>query len=331
MNEKPIYIIAEAAQGYQGSVDIAKLLIDGAASANANAIKFQVVYADDLATKDYVYYDLFKSLEMPKDSWCEIRNYARTKKIDFIIDIFGPLSLQMAQEIGPDGLKIHSTVFFDQLLIEKVFSFKLPVYMSIGGIEFKELEEWLHKYDSLIDKDTFTILYGYQAEPTPPEKNNLLRIPTLKKNLGVIEIGFMDHSDGDSQENIHLSVLALGLGVKVFEKHITLDRGLEMEDFISALSPSAFKEYTYAIHSLSAALGSNLFELTEEERIYRSKVFKHCVVKTSLKKGHVLQYTDILLKRSSQPQSIVRTENLVGKTLIVDMDQDQGITESLVR
>ena len=121
MYSKP-YIIAEAAQGYAPinrsipSLDIAILLVRAAASSGANAVKFQIIYVDELAEPGYVHYELFKNLEMSQNDWSVIRDEATRLSIDFHADVFGSRSLRLANKINADALKIHSTSFFDRSL-----------------------------------------------------------------------------------------------------------------------------------------------------------------------------------------------------------------------
>lgn len=321
-----MYIIAEAAQGYEGSVEISKLLIRSAKMAGADAIKFQVVYADDLAEKGYQYYDLFKSLEMSVDAWREIRDYAEHKKIDFIIDIFGEKSCVLAFAVNPDGIKIHSTNFFDDQLIQKALEIKGDVYFSIGGIYDEEILSLVQKYD-LNKKENIHILYGFQSEPTPIESNNLLRIPKLRDYTGVKSIAFMDHSHGSGSHTITLSALALGLGVNIFEKHITLDRHLEMEDYTSALGVSDFATYVSALKELSLALGSSDLTLTSEEESYRNRALKRVVAVRDLQKGDPIDLKDIRMNRPKVAEGYFKIDDILGKSLKDDIRAGEALTE----
>ncbi len=312
------YIIAEAAQGYEGSVEISKLLIRSAKLAGADAIKFQIVYADDLAEKGYQYYDLFKSLEMSIDNWQEIRNDAHDKKIDFIIDIFGHNSYELALILKPDGVKIHSTSFFDQKLIEKILLLEGAVYFSIGGIYQEEVLSLIQKYN-LNQRNNLHILYGFQAEPTLLPSNNLLRIPELRKYTGIESIGFMDHSDGAGAHTVNLSAVALGLGVRIFEKHITLDRHLEMEDYTSALGVTEFAKYVSSLKDLYQALGSSNLNLTEEEISYRNRAIKRIIAAKSLQKGALITLQDIRMNRPKVEGGYFKIEDVLGRTLKEDI------------
>ncbi len=309
---KKIYVIAEASQGYEGSIEISKLLIRSAKKAGADAIKFQVVYANDLAEQGYQYYDLFKSLEMPVTAWQEVRNYARAQEIDFVIDIFGAESFALAQKIDPEGIKIHSTSFFDDQLIGDILSVPRTVYLSIGGIHLDEIQHLISRYN-LTERENFSILYGYQAEPTPINANNLLRIPKLRVETGVQSIGFMDHSDGGCSYSTSLSVLALGLGVAIFEKHITLDRYLEMEDYTSALGVTEFAAYVKHLHEIYDALGTDDIQLTDQEIAYRERAIKRVVASRDLEAGEILSVDNVKMNRPKVQSGYFKFTDVIGK------------------
>lgn len=323
------YIIAEAAQGFEGNVDVSKLLVRAAAKAGAQAIKFQLVFADDLAEPGYEYYELFKTLQMPTEDWLAVRNLAKELKIDFVLDLFGPQSLEMAKTLKPDGVKIHSTCFFDDAFIRAALALDTAIYMSTGGIHINEVEAALSKYNLRMHKH-FVLMYGYQAEPTPIESNNLSRIPALREKLRVENIGFMDHSDGDGPHTVTLSAVALGLGVQVFEKHITLDRQLEMEDYVSALGPRAFSGYVKQLQDLSAALGAKSLDLSEAEQKYRGRAIKRVVAKDNLTPGTVLDINLVKLSRASNMAGAFLLEDIVGRKLSQPVKKGEGIDKDMV-
>lgn len=323
------YIIAEAAQGFEGNKDVSKLLVRSAAAAGAGAIKFQLVYADDLAEKGYEYYDLFKSLEMSDADWTEIRELAKSLKIDFVLDLFGPESIRLAKLIKADGIKIHSTCFFDEEFVQAASGLGSTLYLSTGGIHINEVEKVLTKFDFRKRKN-FVLMYGFQAEPTPIESNNLARISALREKLDVQDIGFMDHSDGDGPYTTSLSAVAIGLGVKIFEKHITLDRGLQMEDYVSALGVKDFAKYVQEINGLYSAMGTSSLELTEAEERYRNRAIKRVVAKTDLQPGAVLDLNVIKLSRASNMAGTFKLEEIAGKKLSRPVKKGEGIEKDMV-
>lgn len=317
------YIIAEAAQGYEGSVDIARLLVKAAAKGRAHAIKFQVVFAEDLAEPGYQHYDLFKQLEMSVESWQEIRNEATSLGIDFVVDVFGTQSLKLAKTLDVDAFKLHSTTFFDSSLAEKVFSENKTTYISIGGIEPEEVDSFIKKH-ALHKRSDVSILFGFQAEPTPVDKNHLARIVELRNRFG-LNVGFMDHSEGGTSDSMGLSLVALGCGVRLFEKHITLDREVELEDYVSGITPSEFASYTDALRHLSQAIGSSSIALSDEERGYRERALKRVVANRDLKKGAVLADEDYRLSRPANPGGCYKPSEVVGGTLNRSLSEGEPI------
>lgn len=307
------YIIAEAAQGYEGSLQTALLLVRGASAAKADAIKFQIILADDLAQPGYEYYPLFQSLEMPAEQWRSVREAAAAAKLAFVADIFGPGSMAIAEAIGVDAVKLHSTCFFDRPLIRRAFALCCPVYGSVGGILQDEVSAMLAGLTAE-EKARFTLLFGFQAEPTPIERNNLARIVSLRDLTG-LEIGFMDHSDGAGPDRLSLSILALGMGVRTFEKHITLDRALQMEDYVSALAPADFADYVATLHRLVGALGSADLTLTRAELDYRGRALKRVVAANDLPAGRMVSEADIRLVRPAVQQGCFDPALVLGRSL----------------
>jgi sialic acid synthase SpsE len=308
------WIIAEAAQGYEGSADIAELLVRAAGRAGADAVKFQIVFADDLAQPGYQHFELFGTLEMSETDWRRVRKTAEALKIAFIADVFGPRSVEVARQIAVDGVKLHSTTFFDEETNRATFDLGVPVYASVGGITADEISAMLDRL-SLEHKSRLRLLYGYQSEPTPIEDNNLARVRSLRELTG-LEVGFMDHTDGGGPDHIALSVMALGMGIRIFEKHITLDRGLKMEDFVSALATEEFREYVTTLQRLAAAIGDDTLELREEEQVYRQNVLKRATAARDLEAGTVIGLEDISLLRAAGPDGAVDSTQLIGGTLV---------------
>ena len=322
---KSLYIIAEAAQGYEGSVEIAKLLVRGAVAAKADAIKFQVVFAKDLCEPGYEYYDLFKQLEMSLDEWKSIRLLAQENSIDFVVDVFGERAFELAKELNVDGIKLHSTTFFDHRLVRQVLALNKKTFISIGGITPEEIDQFVEMFNIKENKN-ITILYGYQAEPTPTDSNNLLRMNRLKDKVGC-NIGFMDHSEAGNIDDIALSILALGLGVNVFEKHITLDRQIKLEDYVSGLEPKEFSDYVATLGRLMKALGKPELELTQNEKDYRGRAIKRVVVTRDITAGEIISEADVKLSRPANSGGVFRLEQVIDKKLTISLKQGDPVEE----
>ena len=313
-----VTIIAEAAQGYEGNLTLARLLVRAAAAAGADAVKFQVVYADELASREYPYHGLFRSLEMDVRDWEAVAAEARTRNIALVFDVFGPESLEVARSVGVRGVKVHATDFFNRELIDAAVADVPEVYFSAGGIEADEIDAWLARLGSGA-RDRLTMLYGFQAEPTGIADNHLARLGELRRRFPRLRLGFMDHAAGDADEAGWLGVLALPFGISAIEKHITLERALQLEDYVSALSAPELATYVTRIRAAEAALGSADLRLSPPERNYREKALKAVVTVRALDAGTVVQAGDVVLLRAPLPEhgrALRRPEDVVSRRLV---------------
>ena len=330
MNKK-IEIIAEIAQGYEGKKKLLNQLTNEAINLDVNGIKFQLVYADELATRDYKYYKLFKSLEMPINDWMIISKKIRNKK-ELYFDIFGEKSLKIAKKLKADGVKLSTTEFYNENLIIKSLKFFKKVILSIGGLpidEIKRLEKKiLHKY-----KKKIILIYGLQSEPTEIFQNNFLKLKALMYEFKNYKFAFMDHSHGGKHEALYTSLLALGNGINMIEKHFTLDRKKKIEDYISGLTKNKFKKFINIIRFYERSLGSYSFELSEQEKLYAKKALKVVVAKKNLKKGKKITNQDLVLKRigSSSLYCMYKIENIVGKKINREVRMDQPIFKRYIK
>jgi sialic acid synthase SpsE len=324
-------IIAEIAQGYEGKKKLLNQLVNEAISLDVDGIKFQLVYADELATRDYKYYKLFKSLQMPISDWMKISKKIRNKK-KLYFDIFGEKSLKIAKKLKADGVKLSTTEFYNENLIIKSLKCFKKVILSVGGLPIKEIKKLekkiLNKY-----KKKIILIYGFQSEPTEIFQNNFLKLKALMYEFKNYKFAFMDHSHGGKKEALYTSLLALGNGVIMIEKHFTLDRKKKIEDYISGLSKNKFKKFINIIRFYESSLGDTSFKLNEQERLYAKKALKVVVAKKNLKKGKILTNQDLVLKRvgSNSLYLVNIIKNIVGKKINRDVIIDQPILKKYVK
>ena len=328
---KKTEIIAEIAQGYEGNKKLLNQLVNEAMCLDVDSIKFQLVYADELATKDYKYYKLFQSLQIPIRDWVKISKKIRKKK-KLYFDIFGDKSLKIAKKLNADGVKLSTTEFYNNDLIAKSLKSFKKVIFSIGGLpinEIKKLEKnILNKY-----KKKIILIYGFQSEPTKIFQNNFLKLKALMNEFKSYKFGFMDHSHGGKKEAFYTSLLALGNGISMIEKHFTLDRKKKIEDYISGLSKNKFKYFVNIIRFYETALGKYSFKLTKQEKLYAKKALKVVVAKKTLKKGKIINNQDVVLKRtgSTSLHCIYSMNEIVGKKTNREILVDQPIINKYLK
>ncbi|MDB5210957.1 MAG: spsE3 [Sediminibacterium sp.] len=330
MSEK-ISIIAELAQGFEGSHVQARLLLKAAAAGGADAAKFQLVYADELATPDYKYYDLFRSLEMKDEEWQDLSDYATQLNIDLYFDIFGTKSLALAESTGAKAIKLHGTDIDNIALLHAVAASSVnKVLLGAGGAYLSEIELAL----TILTKKEVVILLGFQGYPTATEDNHIGRVTFLSEYLHVnhpkVTVGFADHAEPGTALRYALAATALGAGAKTIEKHLTLGREMKMEDHESALNPDEFLEFTSIIRGCADALGktenNNDFGMTDSEKGYRQMIRRHAVAARDLVKGGIIDPADVTLKRTSSEQVINDLKNLYQKKLNRDIAANTAIS-----
>lgn len=315
-----VEIIAELAQGFEGRSEQARLLLRAAAAAGANAAKYQLVYADELATEDYKYYGLFRSLEMADAVWAELAAYARELGIKFYLDIFGTRSLRLAEQIGVTVVKLHGTDIANIGFLEQIAASAVPkVLLGAGGAYANELERAI----TILSKKEVVILLGFQGYPTPNETNQIARVKFLadswRQSHTNIAIGFADHAPPDSPSRYTLPAVAIGAGATVVEKHLTLGQVMKLEDHESALNPDEFAEFCKVIRGCADAFGAvsrvEDFGMSDAEKAYRKMIRRHVVAVRDLPIGTRLSPADLVLKRASAEQVITDLELTYGKAL----------------
>lgn len=308
-------IVAEAAQGYEGDPSLLRLLVRAAAAAGADLVKFQIAYADELATPSYQHYALFRQLEMPDAAWEAGTREAAGAGVGLAFDVYGPRSLALALRLQAAAVKIHATDFFNAPLVASALAQAPQVFLSAGGIEIAEVDAFFARHDSASKR--VTLFYGFQAEPTGTGDNHLRRLAALRQRFPGLRLGFMDHADGDTDESGWLAALALPLGATAIEKHLTLDRALQLEDYVSALGPAAFRRFVDRLRAAERALGSDALGLTEAERAYRRRAVKVATASRRLDAGVALTDGDLVLLRTALAE---------GRTPVNDLAAVQGRT-----
>lgn len=285
-------VIAEAAQGFEGDLTLARQLVRAAAAGRADIVKFQLVYADELATPDYEYHGLFQSLEMSDAAWKDVAQETFKYGLQLAFDVFGERSLHLALELGAMAVKLHVSDFFNDPLFDAAVQSAPRVYFSVGGITSDEVANRLARYD-VSTRSKLTMMVGFQAEPTKLEDNHLARLAIWGQKFPDLRLGFMDHADGESDEAAWLGLLAVAFGATVIEKHLTLDRALRLEDYVSAATPTEFARYVDRIRNARVACGSGTLELSDLERQYRNRAVKALVASRDLPAGTRLNAEDL--------------------------------------
>jgi sialic acid synthase SpsE len=327
-------IIAEVAQGYEGKQALAKLLVAAAARAGADGVKFQLVYADELATPDYQHYRLFSTLEMPDSEWIDIRDEARKCNIALYLDVFGSRSLALAASLEVAGVKIHSTDVGNPGLLLQVTQSSVPlVLLSTAACNDEEIREAL----GLLENKDVVLLHGFQGYPTPVEANDILRLRWLqgiceaRHNASTV-LGFADHAPADDPARFLLPAAALGAGARVLEKHLTLAKAMQFEDFEAALNPDEFAEFVMRMRECVAALGVDTAQpsMHASELAYRRKTRKHVVAARDIACGERVEAEMLMLLRTSSEDVIYDARAVCGRSAATPIAQGTAVSERML-
>ena len=327
--KKDIKIIAEIAQGFEGNFTQSKLLIKAAAKAGADSVKFQLVYAEELSTNDYKYFKLFKNLEMKESKWKQLKGYAISLGLKLIFDVFGEIGLKTAENIGIDTIKVHGTDITNLALLKGIEMSKInEVILGIGGAQWHEIEKAI----KLLKSKTLILLCGFQGYPTKTEDNHIARMNIIKEKAKKIhsdfEMGFADHPS-HSNLNSKISLVAIGAGAMIIEKHLTLGKVMQLEDFESALNPDEFKDFVIDIKDAKKALGEYInqddFGMSDAEKKYRDNIRRDVVAQKDINEGEIINEKNTTLKRTSATKTIKQLDLVIGKKAKKNIKKNQPI------
>lgn len=326
--EEKTFIIAEIANAHEGDPDLARSMIGAFKDVGADAVKFQIFSADELATPDYPHYSLYQKLQMERKEWEVLVELAHQNGLLVFADVFGLQSAQLAYDVGVDGFKVHVADISNEPLLEQLGASGRAVILSAGGstwIETARAVQILSKYADV----SVAIIYGFQAYPTELEDSYLRRLTSLKMRFD-LPIGFAGHVSGDDPDAINIPVWAVAAGASIIESHITMDRSKQGLDYYSALEPDQFSLMVNKIRYVEQTLGRTDFGMGQREIEYRQK-HKKCLVATrELPQNYRITADDVALKRVPDPPAgtPLSANDVVGKETLHPIKQDAPITRN---
>lgn len=323
------FIIAEAGVNHNGSFELAKKLIDAAAEAGADCVKFQTFKADTIVSKsakkaDYQQkttdaaesqYQMLKRLELSESDHRELQKYCREKGIMFLSTPFDVDSIDFLDSLGLECFKIPSGEITNLPYLRKVNSKHKPVIMSTGMATLNEIKEAL----AVLKNCNVSLLHCTTEYPCPFESVNLKAIQTMRGAFHV-PVGYSDHTKG-----IEVPIAAVAMGATIIEKHFTLDRNMDGPDHKASLEPEELKAMVVAIRHIEAALGTGEKEPAECEKKNIAVVRKSIVAKRAIKKGELLTEENLTVKRPGDGISPMKWDEVVRTIAKRDYAKDEKI------
>jgi N,N'-diacetyllegionaminate synthase len=329
-----VFIIAEAGVNHNGSVDLAKKLIDVASISGADAVKFQTFKAENLVAKntqkaDYQkqttdasesQFDMIKKLELDVETHRELIAYCQEKDIMFLSTPFDHESINLLSDLGLQIFKIPSGEITNLPYLRHIGSLGKRVILSTGMSNLGEVGDALNiLINAGTSKDNITVLHANTMYPTPMEDVNLNAMLTIQKEFGV-GIGYSDHTLG-----IEVDIAAVAMGASCIEKHFTLDKTMDGPDHKASLEPKELKAMVNAIRNIERALGSSEKKPSPSESVNIKVVRKSIVANQNIKKGDLLTDKNIAVKRPGGGISPMQWDEIIGTTSSKDFNADELI------
>lgn len=332
---KHVLIIAEAGVNHNGSLDIAKQLIDKAVEAGVDIIKFQTFKSEKLVSKaakqaeyqqrnigkkDESQLAMLKKLELSPSDHEELMDYCREKGIRFFSTAFDMDSIEYLHSLNLGLWKIPSGEITNYPYLRKIAQYHEPIILSTGMCELSDIEVTLKVLVGFgVKKEQITILHCNTEYPTPYSDVNLRAMLEIRDRFGV-QVGYSDHTQG-----IEVPIAAVALGASVIEKHFTLDKNMEGPDHKASLEPDELKAMVCAIRNVEQTLGSGHKTISESERKNIEIARKSIVAACPIKKGELFTEENLTVKRPGNGISPMRWSEVIGKTAAKDFEEEEMI------
>lgn len=363
MNTIKTFIIAEAGVNHNGSMTLAKQLIDAAASSGADAVKFQTFKSEQVVSAKAVkaayqlkatdsaesQLDMIKKLEFSFEQFAELKQYCDRIGIQFLSTPFDLESLAfLVEEMRVPLIKIPSGEITNAPLLLRAARSGKPIILSTGMCDIGDIQEALavlsfgyqnpsdHPEKRAVEdayasekgrsilRDKLTLLHCTTEYPAPYDEVNLNAILSLGSFFG-LPVGYSDHTEG-----IVVPIAAVAKGATVIEKHFTVDKTLEGPDHKASLDPEELKEMVKSIRIAERAMGDGVKAVTPSESKNREIARKSLIAGQPIRAGELFTEVNVAIKRPGYGISPMRYYEVIGKRAVKDFEQDEVIVDGTV-
>lgn len=332
-----VFVIAEAGVNHNGDPELARKLVQAAADAGADAVKFQAFRTDRLVRGDAPkaeyqkrttgetggQHGMLERLELSPQAFAGLADRARARGIEFMATPFDEDSADLLERLGMARFKIGSGDITHLPLLRHVARKGRPVILSTGMSALEDVQGALDAVRAAGAGDV-CLLHCVSDYPTKAADANLRVMETLRERFRV-PVGFSDHTEGAA-----VAVAAAALGAAVLEKHLTLDRSLPGPDHRASLEPAGLRDMVRAVREAAAARGDGVKRLTEGEVATARVARRSLVAAQALPAGTLLQAGHLAAKRPADGLSPMEFDRVVGRRLRVAVDRDAPITWDLL-
>lgn len=332
MHLKHVCIIAEAGVNHNGSLELAKKMVDAAQNADVDYVKFQTFKPEMLVSKfaekaeyqknstdsDESQLQMLKRLTLSECEFSELKQYCDQVGIGFISTPFDLESIDLLDSFNMDFWKVPSGEITNLPYLEAIAKTGRKVILSTGMSDMDEIVEAI----DVLEKGgvpEIILLHCNTQYPTPYDHVNLNAISTIAKKTGK-KVGYSDHTLG-----IEVPIAAVAMGAEVIEKHFTLDKNMEGPDHKASLDPSELSAMVSSIRNIERSLGNGIKEPSPSEIANKNVVRKSIVAKRKIKKGDVFTQENITTKRPGNGISPMGWYDILGQTAKRDFEEDELI------
>ena len=329
----PVIIIAEAGVNHNGSIIIAKKLIDVAAEAGADYVKFQTFKAEKLVTRvaeqaayqkanskrpEGSQFEMLRKLELSESDHQVLMAHAKLRGIRFFSTAFDEEAVDFLDTLGLELYKIPSGEMTNLPYLRKVARKKKPTILSTGMATLGEVEEALSVLlANGLERKDITILHCNTEYPTPFSDVNLKAMETIRQAFNV-KVGYSDHTMG-----IEVPIAAVALGATCIEKHFTLDRSMDGPDHKASLQPDELKAMVSAIRNIEQAITGSGIKIPSHSELKNKVIARKSIhLSKDLEKGHVIVEEDLVMKRPGNGISPMEMDSVIGRRLGEDLSAD---------
>lgn len=315
---EPCFVIAEIGVNHNGDLALAKQLIDVAAQAGADCVKFQVFHADSLVgpnaplapyqgtDRAIGQSEMLRGLQLEEADWMALKRQCDDLGITFLATPFDEESLDLLMDLSVAALKVGSGDLTNPDLLRAVGSTHLPVILSTGMATMEEVDHALGVLDEVRAGDVL-LLHCVSAYPADPVDANLRAMRSMSDQFQ-LSVGFSDHTLG-----IEVALAAVALGACVIEKHITINNTLPGPDHRASLTPPEFASLVKGIRTVEMSLGTGRKEPAAAEADVAAVARRSLTAARDLPAGHVLESRDIAVQRPGIGLKPALKDELVGK------------------
>lgn len=327
-----IFIIAEAGDNHNGNLELAFQLVDKAAQAGADCVKFQTFVTEEVISKraekaeyqkestgaDESQYEMVKKLELTFDNFRQLQQYAKEKGLMFLSTPFDIPSVDFLNSIDIPCFKIPSGEITNLPYLIRIAQTRRDIILSTGMAEIEEIEAAVKALREN-GAGEISLLHCNTEYPTPMEDVNLRAMLTLKEKFSV-RVGYSDHTKG-----IEVPIAAAAMGAEIIEKHFTLDHNMEGPDHKASLEPDELKAMVEGIRNIEKALGNGIKTASRSEKKNMDIARKSIVARRKIAKGETLTEDNLAVKRPGNGISPMKWYEILGTKAVRDFEEDEMI------